>query len=147
MKSHGFFDSKGICRLVPQIYHQYLKSFLSKSKSNLFYLDSNSGSNLSESSRQETNNVQNCVHSKGFWAKGSDFYVTIVGSSNYNYRGYFRDFEFQLMIVSKFNTPLSLAIENDFLRLKGMSTPICSSKLRPPSYFVRSLLSVVKKFF
>ena len=131
---HGFHNSKGGAGLIPSFYRWSLNNTSKKIR-------------IFESKKQEASEfhpLASCFHAKGFWAEGSDFNITLIGSSNFNCRGYYRDFEFQLLIASLYSHQLADRMRLDLKRItqdtQSVQPPI------KPNFLKRCLLRLVKSF-
>ena len=124
---HGFHGSRGLSQFIPALYRGILGN--SNGLSLYQYHSPNSDST-------------SCFHAKGFWAQGRDFQLTMIGSSNYNQRGYWRDFEFQLLIATRNNQMLGEKIENDLQRICKHAIPVNSTS----SWMHKTLALILKKF-
>lgn len=104
-KAHTFkFNSKGE-KYITENYVQNIKDVIQKLP-NLI---------LREYTKHDTT-----FHCKGLWCFGDDFTVTIIGSSNFNYRSIYRDIESNFVIISK-NSTSKNSIQNELDEIKKFS--------------------------
>lgn len=86
-KTNNFSYGHGLSKHIPRIYSAIYRRFLSNRDSCHFSV---------------YNRSQWTFHAKGLWIDGmQDMYVTFIGSSNYNYRSYWRDFEVQMVVLTR----------------------------------------------
>lgn len=114
--ANGFYGGSGFLRYVPSIYTAIQNKYVSlHPSSEMFNFNKPSWS----------------FHAKGVWIEGlQDYYIHILGSSNFNQRSSARDFETQLVLVTK-NRHLIQELEQERLKLWSNSVrTIEQSKLK-----------------
>lgn len=130
-RANGFFGGKGVLRHVPRIYSALQRHYLKTHKDcELFLYDKTDWS----------------YHAKGIWIEGlKDFYVHLIGSSNFNCRSSHRDLEAQLVILTT-NENLMTQLSEEHCQLKKEAKPVELDKL-PSSYSMYSILSKLIKSY
>lgn len=85
--ANGFSGGAGFLKYVPRLYSSLYKHYLDTHKHCALHVYDRPGWSY---------------HAKGVWIEGvPDLYIHLIGSSNYNYRSACRDFETQLVILTK----------------------------------------------
>ncbi|OTF69049.1 hypothetical protein BLA29_007928 [Euroglyphus maynei] len=101
-EANGFYQGNGLLRYVPYVYTYYVRNFLRKI--NTMY---------NPITIRYYNRPNWSFHGKGIWLQTSEYYLTMVGSTNFGYRSVYRDNEAQLVIVTK-NDQLKKKFQSEF---------------------------------
>ncbi|KAH9497074.1 CDP-diacylglycerol--glycerol-3-phosphate 3-phosphatidyltransferase [Dermatophagoides farinae] len=106
-EANGFYQGKGLLRYVPSVYTYYLRNFLRRISTM---------SNPNQISIRYYNRSKWSFHGKGIWLQTPEYYLTMVGSTNFGYRSVYRDNEAQLVIVTR-NDQLRKDFQSEFVNL------------------------------
>lgn len=134
-QANGFHNGSGILRYIPLIYTYYLGKFLKLIRNDdslsLFYYDRPGWS----------------FHAKGIWASNREYYLTLVGSTNFGYRSVYRDNEAQIIIATS-DKQLSQAFDQEYQDLLSQSRPVKSSQDLPlVPFWVRTIAALFRSYF
>lgn len=129
--ANGFHAGGGLLRYIPRLYTAFAKEYLDyKPKCDLFIFRKPDWS----------------YHAKGIWYEGlSDIYIHIIGSSNYNYRSSFRDFETQLIILTR-NKNLIEKLKNERLNLWQDSSAAEANDFKDLNWIYRLMAKILRSF-
>ncbi|XP_027199465.2 phosphatidylglycerophosphate synthase 1 [Dermatophagoides pteronyssinus] len=113
-EANGFYEGNGLLRYVPYVYTYYVRKFLQRI---------NKLSNPNQISIRYYDRSKWSFHGKGIWLQTPEYYLTMVGSTNFGYRSVYRDNEAQLVIITK-NERLKETFQSEFVDLVHHSRTI-----------------------
>lgn len=129
--ANGFFNGNGLLQYVPRLYTAISKRYLEKHLSCKYSIYNRPGWSY---------------HAKGIWYEGlDDICIHVIGSSNFNYRSSYRDFETQLVILTK-NKALMERLRNERISLWKDSYQIVWSNFEKLNIIYNSVAKILKSF-
>lgn len=129
-EANNFSKGSGILQQIPNLYYALYRDFLERHDCQF----------------RLYNKPDWSFHAKGLWIEGmEDTSLTVIGSSNYNYRSSKRDLEVQLVIITT-DPNLKRIIGCERLDLWKDSKPLLADDLRGVNYIHRAMANVFKSF-
>ena len=138
-KANGFYNSKGVSRWVPLAYNYLLL---------LFYRSLLKANKVNQVFIYEYDRPGWTWHGKGLWLHdtNSTLALSVIGSSNYNYRSFERDLEAQLYIATTDEEVKRRLQHNlDFLYRDAKPVSLSQIKRRRSPFLLRAATRLLKR--
>lgn len=123
-QANGFYQSPGLSGYIPDAYRSLELAFLRSRARPPLARNAQGEEALFEYARDGWT-----FHAKGLWLDaGPDMMATVVGSSNFGHRSFFRDLEAQLTLITS-SPEASRAIQQDRDRLFQWASPVSAREM------------------